>query len=222
MVHKRLIHTYHAVPLPYHDHAVLKATSQDHGTAWHANGMGTAWYVWISIGRPETACGRSARVRLLPTTTRSFTKVVTRSRLAVRIFRLLRRTRHCRRTAGSRHGTCELTRQGNGMGTSWYVWISLNSPVTFMYENWTLPSLAAVYAGNSSIDSPHSSAWRIVKSWFYGTCAILSIKVQAVIPAGIYLPLIFIIGTILWFYAQQKRLLDYDRKTTEWQTLFCI
>jgi hypothetical protein len=36
----------------------------------------TAWYVWISIGRPEMACGRPARVRFLPPTTRSSRKVV--------------------------------------------------------------------------------------------------------------------------------------------------
>jgi hypothetical protein len=34
-----LIHTYHAAPVPCHDHAVLKATSQGHGTARHGNGM---------------------------------------------------------------------------------------------------------------------------------------------------------------------------------------
>jgi hypothetical protein len=35
----------HAFPLPCHDHAVLKATSQGHGTALYESGMGTAWYV---------------------------------------------------------------------------------------------------------------------------------------------------------------------------------
>jgi hypothetical protein len=55
-----LIHTCHAAPMPCSDHAVLlKATAQD--------------------GRPETACGRPARVRLLPATTRSSAKVVIRS-----------------------------------------------------------------------------------------------------------------------------------------------
>jgi len=57
-----LIHTCHAhaVPMPCSDHAVLlKATAQ------HV--------------RRETACGLPARVRLLPATTRSSTKVVTRS-----------------------------------------------------------------------------------------------------------------------------------------------
>ena len=55
-----LIHTCHAKPTPCYDHAVLlKATAQQ--------------------VRRETACGLPARVRLLPATTRCFTKVVTRS-----------------------------------------------------------------------------------------------------------------------------------------------
>jgi hypothetical protein len=55
-----VIHTCHATPMPCSDHAVLlKATAQD--------------------GRREMACGRQARVRLLPATTRSSTKVVIRS-----------------------------------------------------------------------------------------------------------------------------------------------
>jgi hypothetical protein len=62
-----------AAPVPCHNHAVLKATSQGHGTARHGRGMSMAWHVWISIRRPETACGRPARVRLLPATTRSST-----------------------------------------------------------------------------------------------------------------------------------------------------
>jgi hypothetical protein len=50
----------HAAPMPCSDHAVLlKATAQD--------------------GRQETACGRLARVWLLPATTQSSTKFVIRS-----------------------------------------------------------------------------------------------------------------------------------------------
>ena len=50
----------HAAPMPCSDHAVLlKATAQH--------------------GRRETACGLLARVRLLPHTTRSSTKIVIRS-----------------------------------------------------------------------------------------------------------------------------------------------
>jgi len=56
-----------AVPashLPYHAHAMLWLcrSSQGHSTAQH--------------GRRETACGLPARVRLLPATTRSSTKIV--------------------------------------------------------------------------------------------------------------------------------------------------
>ena len=57
-----LIHTCHAAPMPCSDHAVLlKATAQH--------------------GRRETAsaCGLPSRVRLLPATTRSSTKIVIRS-----------------------------------------------------------------------------------------------------------------------------------------------
>ena len=39
-----------------------------------------------------------------------------------------RRTRHCRKTAGTQHGMCELARHGTAgawKGTKWYVWICL-------------------------------------------------------------------------------------------------
>jgi hypothetical protein len=39
-----LIHTCHAAPMPCHDHAVLKASSQDHGTARHWHGMACVNY----------------------------------------------------------------------------------------------------------------------------------------------------------------------------------
>jgi len=55
-----LIQTCHAMPMPCSDHAVLlKATTQH--------------------GRRETACGLTARLRVLPATTRSSTKIVIRS-----------------------------------------------------------------------------------------------------------------------------------------------
>jgi hypothetical protein len=74
-----LIHTCHAVPMPLPCHAttmsfwkrLLKATAQ--------RGLGMAWHVWIIIFLPETACGSHVRIRLLPATTRSSTKVVIRS-----------------------------------------------------------------------------------------------------------------------------------------------
>jgi hypothetical protein len=33
----------HAGSVPCHDHVIIKATSQDHGTARHGRGMGAAW-----------------------------------------------------------------------------------------------------------------------------------------------------------------------------------
>jgi hypothetical protein len=53
---------------------LLKATAQcGMGAAWEWHGK--ALRMWITIGRTETARGRLARVRLLPATTRSSTKV---------------------------------------------------------------------------------------------------------------------------------------------------
>jgi hypothetical protein len=101
---QRLIHIYHAV---------LKETSQGHGTARHESGMGTAWYMWISIGHPETARGRPAHFRLLPTTTRSSTKVVTRSRPRVRIF-----------PSTTRIFTKDTALSENGRVGAWHVWIN--------------------------------------------------------------------------------------------------
>jgi hypothetical protein len=94
-----LIHTCHAALMPRPCHAttmpfwkrLLKATAQ--------RGMGMAWRVWNSLGRPETACRRPARFRLLSATTRNSTKVVIRSipirqtvGLAFRIFPATTRT----------------------------------------------------------------------------------------------------------------------------------
>jgi hypothetical protein len=108
----------HAMPRPCHVTTMpfwkwlLKATAQ--------RGMGMAWHVWISIGLLEMACGRPARVRLFPATTRSSTKVI-RSipirlsvGLAVRIFSATTptftkdTTRHGMGTALARYGMCGL------------------------------------------------------------------------------------------------------------------
>ena len=75
---------------------LLKATARP--------GRGTAWCVWINIGRLSTAYERSARVHFfrLPRGV---------SRLAVRNFpatrELSRRTWHCRRTAGAQASSIE-------------------------------------------------------------------------------------------------------------------
>jgi len=55
-----LIHTCHAMSMPCSDHAVLLKATAQHGLR-------------------VTACGLPARVRILPATTRSSTKIVIRS-----------------------------------------------------------------------------------------------------------------------------------------------
>jgi hypothetical protein len=60
----------HAMPRPCRSESDFSRPR--HSASW-------AWHVWISVGRPETACGRPARVQLLPAATRSSTKVVIRS-----------------------------------------------------------------------------------------------------------------------------------------------
>jgi len=50
--------------------------------ARHGHGMGTAWLVWINIGRLSTACGRPAQVRLLLATTQAVTKAVNQNATA--------------------------------------------------------------------------------------------------------------------------------------------
>jgi hypothetical protein len=51
-------------------------SESDLSRPWQGRGMGTVWYVWISIGRPQTACWRPASVRLIPATTRSSRKML--------------------------------------------------------------------------------------------------------------------------------------------------
>jgi hypothetical protein len=89
-----------------------------------------AWHVWISIGRPETACGRPARVRLLPANTWSSGKVATNS--------LNYRTSSsdisdCHADFQEGHGTVG-DWQGRGMGVTWHVWISLKRVIYISFS----------------------------------------------------------------------------------------
>ena len=122
-----LIRTYHAVPLPCRvakDVACVfsiwiaqRATVFDsyipcrspavlrlYRLATQGHGKGTAWNVWINIGRLSTACERSVQVRFLSTTTRSFTFGSSEISIYTRTF-----------TKDTE----------DGRGTAWYVWISL-------------------------------------------------------------------------------------------------
>jgi hypothetical protein len=109
----------HAAPVPCHDHAVVKATSQGHSTSRHGHGM---CELASAVQRRDVG-GRPARFRLLPATTRSSTKVVIRSTpirytvgLAVRIFPTITRTftkdtalwENGMSAAWERHGMCKL------------------------------------------------------------------------------------------------------------------
>jgi hypothetical protein len=108
--------------------------------------MGAAWHVWISISRPEKACGRSARIRLLPATTRSYTKVVNRKHtnsLNCSISSSAISGYHADFHEG--HGTVGewqvhgMVWQGNGMGAAWNVWIwlyySVSNWLTIKFHN---------------------------------------------------------------------------------------
>jgi hypothetical protein len=116
----------HAAPMPCSDHAVFLKATAEHSLR-------------------KTACGLPARVRLIPATTRSSTKIVIRS------IPILLTTIHtndwrvvaahykkddllnCWTRSGARHGMCELThgmageRHGRGIGSACYVWIGLKS-----------------------------------------------------------------------------------------------
>jgi hypothetical protein len=98
-----------AMPRPCRSESDL--SRPQHRAPWQRHGQGM--HVRISIGRPETACVPAARVRLLPVTTRSSTKFVTRSRLLVRIFPSTRLT-----------FTKDTALSENGRGAVWCVWIN--------------------------------------------------------------------------------------------------
>jgi hypothetical protein len=90
-----------------------------HSVAWEWHG--------ISVGCPETECGWPGRVRLLPATTQSSTKLVISSipicetvGLSVRLFLATMRT-----------FTKDTALSENGRGAAWHVWISLYSCVGY-------------------------------------------------------------------------------------------
>jgi hypothetical protein len=102
-----LIHTCHAAPVPFPCPAVSKGTSEGHGTARHGRGRGTAWHVWINIGRLSTACGRPATFgffRLTGRVSRRLFDDDVGSRLAVRFFPATTRT-FTKETAGQGRST---------------------------------------------------------------------------------------------------------------------
>jgi hypothetical protein len=103
--------------IPCRARAMPRCSVSDYSKTTAQRGIGMAWHLKISIGRPQTACGRPARVRPLPATTRSSTKVVIRSMqirytlgLAVGIF-----------PATTRTLTEDTALSENGRGVAWHV-----------------------------------------------------------------------------------------------------
>jgi hypothetical protein len=131
-----LIHTCHAVPLLCHEYAFLKATSQCHSRfmtrSWQGDGMlAVSWSLAILSSRKFV-------IRSVP---------ISDAVASVKQRTLGEWQGSGRVVAGSWQGNgmlCvnrPLKRQGNSMGTAWYVWIRLYSAATCCEEsycNWYL------------------------------------------------------------------------------------
>jgi hypothetical protein len=68
----------HTMPFPCHatNMPFWKRPLKAMARLQQGDGMGTGWYVWISIGGPETACWRPTSIRLIPATTWSSRKFI--------------------------------------------------------------------------------------------------------------------------------------------------
>jgi hypothetical protein len=111
----------HATTMPFWKRLIKAVTQCSISMAWE-------WHVWISIGRPEMACERPARVRLLPFHEGCYQKHT--NPLNCRTNSSVISGYHAdfhegHGTVRKRHGMCELTR--HDMGAAWHVWISLKS-----------------------------------------------------------------------------------------------
>ena len=145
-----LIHTCRAAPMPCSDHAVLlKATAQH--------------------GRPETACGLPARVRLLPANTRGSTKVIRRMPIsdAGGQFETKRRLSWTRKRVAETHykktlcssvgeavrifpatmrtSTKDTALSEQGRGAAWQLWINARHGHGMLCVNRPLPSADCKY-----------------------------------------------------------------------------
>jgi hypothetical protein len=105
----------HTAPMPCHDHAVLKATYQGHGTARHGHGMACVKLASAFQRRHVgdlPAFGFFRLPRGVPRRLSEAYQSIKVLDLQFGYFRLprglSRRTRHCRRMAGARHGMFEL------------------------------------------------------------------------------------------------------------------
>jgi hypothetical protein len=114
-----LIHTCHAAPGPCHDHAVLKATFQGHGTArhgiyelpsavqtQHVSDLPAFGFFRLPRGVPRRMLSEACQSVKLQDCQFGYFRIP-------RGFS--RRIQYCWRMAGARHGMCGLTRHGMGM-----------------------------------------------------------------------------------------------------------
>jgi hypothetical protein len=54
--------------MPFWKRLLMVSPQRGIGAALVRHWRGMAWHVWISIGRPETACVRPAHLQFLPAT----------------------------------------------------------------------------------------------------------------------------------------------------------
>jgi hypothetical protein len=118
-----LIHTCHAAPMPYSNHAfLLKATAQ-HGRSEMAGGLPAhVWLLRLPCRVPQRLLSevyQSFSQQSIPPTVKSGSRTLQKRRSVKLLdwqfgyFRLprglSRSTRRCRSRAGALHGMCELT-----------------------------------------------------------------------------------------------------------------
>jgi hypothetical protein len=111
-----LIHTCHAAPVPCHDHAVLKATSEGHGTARHGHGMACVNYPRQSRDGMWATCSLSI--------SSGYHAVFHDGCYQKHIHPL-----NCRTSSSDISGyhadfTKDTVRSENGRGAAWHVWIN--------------------------------------------------------------------------------------------------
>jgi hypothetical protein len=105
----------HVTPVPCHDHAVLKADSQGHGTARHRSGMGMAWHCELALAVQRRHVGDLPAFCFFRLPRGIPRRLLSEAYHSVKLkdwqfgyFRLprglSRTTRHCQRMAGARHG----------------------------------------------------------------------------------------------------------------------
>ena len=130
------------------------------------HGRGTAWYVWIKIGRLWRPVGDLRRFGF-------FRPICGIPRLTVRIFPsthgLSRMTRRCRRTAEAQNGMCELFATRQGRDTASYVRINLHTSTMKMEADYSTETVGNFHNNTwyhmSEGNGLHIHRWENLKIW---------------------------------------------------------